>query len=548
MNFIKKIKNRIKNHKIISILVLIIVGFGVYYGFFRTTSTTQVKSVLAKASVNDIVNVISGSGQIYANNQSTLTSSVSGKVTSVSVIAGKEVKKGDIIATIDNSDALLALENARLEYNDLVTIDPDTLNKAENTLANSKATLKNSYLSANKVLAETRVTIKNNLTTMDGLFGNGGFLDKSVNSISPGAEEYRRIAENSYYEISDSINALDKEFLVVGDSSNESDTYKLLVDTESVLKNMVVASKNIKDSVDLIVRLSDNGSTNYTSALSSANNLNVSANTLLNTITSQINSIASNKRNVTESENSLNDINNGPKQSEIIAKQITLKQKQDAYDDHFIRAPFDGVIGKVYVNEGDDLNSGSSVAIVISKNNYASITLNEVDVAKVKIGQKAKIILDAISNKKFDAEVSEVDLVGAVSQGVVSYDVKVSIDNNDSDIKPGMSATADITYGGKTGIITVPNSAIKTQGKTKYVELVTENITDKTAFKSGVVLTLATTKQTVEVGEADDDNTEIISGLKEGDIVVSQSINTTSSTKTSSLFNFGRATGGAQRP
>jgi HlyD family secretion protein len=254
-------------------------------------------------------------------------------------------------------------------------------------------------------------------------------------------------------------------------------------------------------------------------------------------------------RNISDAENSLNDIKDGPKQSEITSKQLTLKQKQDAYNDHFIRAPFDGVIGKMSVNVGDDISSGSSLVTVISKNNYVSITLNEVDISRVKIGQKATITLDAIDNKTFDGEVSEVDLVGTVSQGVVSYGIKVSVDSSDSDIKPGMSATANIVYGGKTSVLVLHNNAVKSQGKSKYVEIVKDNISDQTAFRTGTVLNNPPVKQVVETGESNDSITEIISGLNDGDIVVSQTISSNSKTTTQSagLFNFGRQTGTQQR-
>ena len=107
-------------------------------------------------------------------------------------------------------------------------------------------------------------------------------------------------------------------------------------------------------------------------------------------------------------------------------------------------------------------------------------------------------------------EVAEIDTIGTVAQGVVSYIVKITFDTQDERVKPSMSVSAAIITDIKTNVLVVPNSAIKSQGGAQYVEL-----------KNGEN---SLERQQVETGISNDEFTEIISGLKEGDSVVSGTI------------------------
>ena len=138
--------------------------------------------------------------------------------------------------------------------------------------------------------------------------------------------------------------------------------------------------------------------------------------------------------------------------------------------DYTVRAPFDGVIAEFNVKKGDTVSAGSSVGMLVTKQQIATISLNEVDAAKVKVGQKATLIFDAVSDLTITGEVAEVDAVGTVSQGVVSYNVKVVFDVQDERIKPGMTVTANIIISSKPNVLMVKTSAIKNQdGSSGYL-------------------------------------------------------------------------------
>jgi len=152
----------------------------------------------------------------------------------------------------------------------------------------------------------------------------------------------------------------------------------------------------------------------------------------------------------------------------------------------------------------------------------------------VKVAQKVILTFDALSEMNVAGRVIEVDTIGQASQGVVSYGVKIAFDTQEEQIKPGMSVTADIITDAKQDVLVLPSNAIKFQGNFYYVELVEADGQFKQQLLtnvSGIILPEPPQRQTVEVGLSNDLSSEIISGLKEGDIVVTSAINQTTQTQ-----------------
>ncbi|OGF26447.1 hypothetical protein A2477_00700 [Candidatus Falkowbacteria bacterium RIFOXYC2_FULL_47_12] len=237
--------------------------------------------------------------------------------------------------------------------------------------------------------------------------------------------------------------------------------------------------------------------------------------------------VAQSERSLTEKKQKLSDLQAGPTELDVQNKQLTVQQRsndlvtaQQNLADTTVRAPFTGVIVSVDVTKGDDVGTGTVVASIITPQKIATITLNEIDAAKVSVGQKATLSFDAIPDLSLTGMVAELDTVGAVTQGVVSYDATVAFDVQDERIKPGMSVSVTIITNSKPNVLIVPLSAVKTSGAASYVEILENN---------------EPVRKTVTIGESNDTSVEVISGLSEGEQVVTQTITTgTSQTTTSS--------------
>jgi HlyD family secretion protein len=263
--------------------------------------------------------------------------------------------------------------------------------------------------------------------------------------------------------------------------------------------------------------------------------------TVMHVIQNDKDAIVNADRAITENTQSLAKLKAGADPLDIQSAQLTITQRENALldtqnnlADYYIRAPFAGTIAKINVTKTDSVSGGTAVATLITKQQLAEISLNEVDAAKIKIGQKVTLTFDAIDGLSIAGKVAEIDTVGTVTQGVVTYAVKISFDAQDDRVKPGMSVNAAIITNVKTDVLTVPNSAVKSQGNISYVEMFTLPLVQTTGSQNqGIPSATAPRQQQVQIGISNDTSTEIVSGLNEGDQVVTRTTaGTTVSTQT----------------
>ena len=236
-------------------------------------------------------------------------------------------------------------------------------------------------------------------------------------------------------------------------------------------------------------------------------------------------------RAIAEKTESLRKLNEGADPLDIQSQELAVMQREHALADaqeqlkeYVIHAPFGGDIAALPVKINDLLSPSNVAATLITRQRIAELSLSEVDVAHVKRTQKVTLSFDAIPDMTISGTVSDIDVVGTVSQGVVTYVVKVSFDTQDERVKPGMSASGTIITDVKQDILTVPNAAVKTRGDAWYVSMPTESISGEGAALNDVVLTAPVREVPVTVGSVNDTLTEIVSGLNEGDIIIAKTI------------------------
>lgn len=164
---------------------------------------------------------------------------------------------------------------------------------------------------------------------------------------------------------------------------------------------------------------------------------------------------------------------------------------------------------------GQSSQSSQAIAVIQTPSApIASVSLSEVDVSKVKLGQKATLTLDSISGKTFTGKVVNVDQVGSVTSGVTNYPALIQFDTTSTEILPNMAVSASVITATKTDALVVPSTAVKNQNDQDTVQV----------LKNKRVQVV-----TVQTGVSSDTQTEIVSGLSEGDeVVVGTSTNGTS--------------------
>ena len=220
--------------------------------------------------------------------------------------------------------------------------------------------------------------------------------------------------------------------------------------------------------------------------------------------------------------------------------QNALSDAEDIRDEYTIRAPFSGIFSGSSVIVGQAVSSSDTLGTILTTDKVATISLNEVDVAKVAVGDTATLTFDALPALSVNGVVSEVDTLGTVSSGVVTYAVKITFVSDAPEVKPGMSVNASIVYASKDSALVVPISAVKTKRGGSYVSTLTKTTFDTTKRFAQVVTAEVPTDVLVTTGIKSDKMIEITSGLQEGQFVITKTVAgtaTTTTAQTPTLFS-----------
>ncbi|MES2623404.1 MAG: HlyD family efflux transporter periplasmic adaptor subunit [Patescibacteria group bacterium] len=594
--FTNKVFPYAKTHKIIAaiaVLVILIGGYVSAKAVFGKSGETQY--ILARVTRGNIETTIAGTGQVAATNQIDIKAKVSGDITYIGAKAGQTMKAGDVIARINTSDISISLQSARLSLQKLTTVDQTSLTQSQNSLASaqqSKADAESSvlkaYESAKISLSTAYLDVPDVVASMNDLFyDETGFLNDRNTAINNGnTKSYRDDAGVSFDTAKVSIESAQNTFRMNTQTTDQDKIEAMIDETYASVSKVADALKKTKIAVD---RVKDSLTTgqNTTAANTAVSNVaswTSKVNSHLSDLLSAKSAIASAKNNVTaadrtiaERKNGLTDTLNGSDALDIRSQQLNVQQKEMEYAKYTIRAPFDGILASLNVKKGDEAGS-ATIGTFITKQKIAEITLNEIDAANVLVGQPATITFDAIDGLVATGTVANIDLVGTVTQGVVNYTAQIAFDVEDPRIKPGMSVSATIITSSKKDVLIVPSAAVKTRAGSSYVEVATMNaggigvrnassagagngnrmrnasstasstFTGRT-FQSQTAVSLPTppVQVTVEVGATNNTQTEIISGLTEGQFVVSKIVTSTSTAKTAAPAGRGLFGGGATR-
>jgi RND family efflux transporter MFP subunit len=174
-----------------------------------------------------------------------------------------------------------------------------------------------------------------------------------------------------------------------------------------------------------------------------------------------------------------------------------------------IVAPFDGVVTDITITEGKEISTSALATPAISLVDTSGIEMrgfiDEIDIAMVRVGQEANIILDALPDEEVKGEVAFISPVGTILAGVVSYDTTITLENPVAELRDGMSATAEVIIERRDDVLSIPN---------RYIRGTLEN-------PMVVVLVDGQQEQKeITLGLSSGINTEVLSGLEEGEELV----------------------------
>jgi HlyD family secretion protein len=573
---IKKILRIIFKHKIISGVLLVILAAGLYF-VFKGNNSSEPMYVFASVQKGTIIASISGSGQVEASQQIDVKPKVSGTITYIGVKQGQEVRQWQALAYLDSKDAQRAVRDAEISL-ESAEISLEKLRRSQDTSVETATNnLSESYRDAYNKISDAFLELPNLIELDRGiLYDDGGISSVCGDNIcvyenlvrGNFRQEFKTITDRAEGDYLIAKNFYDPNFQTYRelrlDAAPEEivNILKITKKTSELLGQAIKSEQNMLDY--LVSDINDSAAkqgrkgqvpsqiTAYQGSIGTAlGNLN----SIISNLENAYKSIESLKRSI-EDYQLENPVDIKSQENAVSQKEATLQDAKDNLNNYAILAPFAGIVANSNVEYGDSVSQSTVIATMFTKQSVAKITLNEIDVAKIKVGQKVTITFDAIENLTITGQVLEVDSIGISSQGVVSYGVKIGFDTQDDRVKPSMTVSANIITDNKQNVLLIPNSAVKSANNSSYVQVPPEG-SDSSKFaaglssSTGVALNGLPAQKTIETGLSNDSFTEVTNGLQEGDIIITRIITASSGTGSASqgnnLFPGGgaRNTGGA---
>jgi len=511
-----KLKKHIVARKKISVAILIVFVGSILYFAGDSDSESAIRYVPARVQLGTLETSVSGTGQIAALTQLDISSKTSGDVVYIGVKNGDEVKAGTLLVQLNTKDADKAVRDAEVTLlgaklslekllrpatelellqakNDLEQAKEAKIN-AENSLEESYAdgfnTVSNAFLDLPTIMIGLENILYDN--TIKQNQDNISAYQNAVDQYEPSIEDMKDKTNNAYQQARSIYDTTFTLYNSLSRFSSNDEIIDLIEETYTATQLIAEAVKTTNNYIDFVedVLIQKNvpvfpQTSGHQSSLDTftndSNNHLLGLLGIQNTIKDALETIVNAERTIAEEEISLSELEAGTDDIDIETQRLTVNQRENALQDakenladYFIRALISGQVTGINIVRGQSVSSGENLGSLITKQQIAEITLNEVDAATIKAGLSATLTLDAIEGLDILGEVVEVDAIGVVTQGVVTYGVKVAFESEDERIKPGMSVSADITTNVKENVILVSNSAIKIDGDVSYVEVLEE--------------------------------------------------------------------------
>jgi HlyD family secretion protein len=219
---------------------------------------------------------------------------------------------------------------------------------------------------------------------------------------------------------------------------------------------------------------------------------------------------------VAAAESALQELEAGPGEDELAAARANLRQAQVGLeqaryhlDGAELVAPFDGLVATVHARSGEMITGMQPMVTVVNLRPLRiQVEVDEVDVGQVQAGNPVSIVVDSLPDVQLHGRVAEISSVPTVTQGVVTYTVRIPLEREDiPELRVGMTANVEIITETVEQALLVPNRAVEIDRQTG--QLYVERITDDT-----------TVRTEVQVGLRSTQHSQILQGVQAGDVLL----------------------------
>ncbi len=523
---VKKKKARKRTIIIIVIAAIMIL----FYLGFRSCGSAAVGNAgtmntysAAQVEKQDITVKLSGSGTLQPADSYEVTSLTAGEILSADFKEGDIVEKGAILYQIDTKDAETSIKSAEL-----------SLQRSQLSYNNILKTIANLSVKAPAAGTITEINVKVGDTVQTG---------SKIGTVRNSTSVTLRVPFNS----------ADVESFYVGQSASVTldSTFETLSGTVTKISNTEqVLTGNMLVKYVTIEVTNPGGITDSTTATATIDGLACNSSATFDYISSEtitakasgtVASIIAGEGDHVEKNGVVVNLTSDDIDENVASAKLSLEDaqnnlenKQEALEDYTIKSPIAGTIITKTYKAGDKLDSTSAKTALCKIYDLSYLTMelsvDELDISKVSVGQEVSITADAVEGKTFKGEVTKVNISGTTTNGVTAYPVTVKITDTNG-LLPGMNVTAEIVVKSVKNVLAVPVDAISRGNKILVCK-------DTSKLKTAAGEMLVTDKSGVPVGFEyaevtlgvnNDEYIEITGGLNEGDtIAVVHVIDTTS--------------------
>ena len=449
----------------------------------------------------DVSNSLSGTGTLNPANTYTVKSLVDGKILTGGFEEGDKVEEGDVLYTIDSSDAStnlekasIALQQAQRSYDK--TVDLQYVRAEVDGTVSSLKVAKGDEVTSGQEVAVIRDSSK-----------------MLLNLLFPAADAANFSVGQSADVVLDGTFETLKGTITAVTGTDELSTGNLLVRTVTI---------RVNNAGGLTTAQAATANVNGVSSIASATFAYQAERTLTALASGTVSAINVQEGDAVSKGDILIELT-GDDLTESIqsaseslrSAEISMQNQQDNMSNYTITSPISGTIIEKDAKQGDALTSGSTLCVIYDLS-YLEMVINvdELQIGALSVGQKVQLTADAVTDKTYVGTVTRVSMKGSSSGGTTTYPITIRIDNTDG-LRPGMNANAEIVVAEANNALVVPNAAVIRGG---YV-LVSKkspsaaNAVEDMDAPDGYVYVK------VETGVSDDSYTEIKSGLQEDDTV-----------------------------
>ena len=527
LNFIRNFARNRKKTAVFIVILLLAGGYMVYRLNQAPAATGSQNTAEAAVTRGTIEVTVTGTGTIVPVAAQGIGSNASGTVKKLYINNGQRVKKGDILAELTNDTLTMQVAKARLD-----------LEKAGLIMADSAQ-----QLSADTIIAPISGRIVNlQAKTGDQVSSNSAIatlqddsqlvFDMPVSSYVAG-----KVAVNQKVEVFLPDQGSTVEGRVTAKNSQPVAGYN--GESRTYIKVVIPATGNLTSGTKAFGTVTVDGKP--VDALSVSTLEWIGESQLKATLNGKITGIYVQNGQVVKKGQKLfalgSDTNLTQQKTQQFSYQearLNLTDLEQQQADLMVKAPIDGVVSGLDANEGDDVassgnkssstSSSSSTTAATASTTSASKSLgkvvntgqmevsfpvDEVDIAKVKLGQTANILVDALPEKKFSGKVTDIAQEGTVTNNVSSFNITILVDNPESQLKSGMTANVTIVVAKKADTLLIPIEALQDKGQRKFV--LTPAAPGSTQGRN---------IKRVTTGLTNESYAEITEGLQEGDKIL----------------------------